>query len=53
MSRYNEAEKHYRKALEIDPKFASAHNNLILLLIEMNRHDEAKEQYRDALEKIR
>ncbi|MBU7047994.1 MAG: tetratricopeptide repeat protein [Theionarchaea archaeon] len=37
MKRYNEAEEHYRKALKINPNFTSAHNNLILLLIEIDR----------------
>ncbi|MBU7048438.1 MAG: tetratricopeptide repeat protein [Theionarchaea archaeon] len=52
MKKYDEAEKHYRKALKIDPNFASAHNSLILLLIEMDRHDDAREQYKEALKRL-
>ena len=46
----DEAEAHYRRAIEIDPNYAEAHNNLGLLLDDRGRRAEAAEQFRKALE---
>ncbi len=40
----------YRRALEIKPDFAEAHNNLGIVLQDLGRSDEAAESYRRALE---
>ena len=48
--RVDEAIAHYRKALEINPDFAEAHNNLGLALADRGRFDEAIAYYQKALE---
>ncbi|HZB43893.1 MAG TPA: tetratricopeptide repeat protein, partial [Pyrinomonadaceae bacterium] len=40
----------YRKAIEIDPNYAIAHNNLGNALNELKRHEEAEAAYRRAIE---
>jgi tetratricopeptide (TPR) repeat protein len=39
-----DAEREYRAAIETDPKFGEAHNNLAVVYMMMNRLDEADEQ---------
>jgi tetratricopeptide (TPR) repeat protein len=46
----DEAEKEYRRALEIDPTYADAHNNLGYLLERQGRLAEAATEYRKAIE---
>ena len=46
----DEAMAHYRKALEIKPDYAEAHNNLGIALAGRGRIDEAIAHYRKALE---
>jgi Flp pilus assembly protein TadD len=46
----DEAVAHYRKALELNPKYASAHNNLGHLLTNIGRTDEAMVHLSKALE---
>ncbi|MEZ5429748.1 MAG: tetratricopeptide repeat protein [Verrucomicrobiales bacterium] len=48
---FDEAEQAYRKAIEIDPNFASPWNNLgNLLKNHLRRFDEAEQAYRKAIE---
>lgn len=47
--RPDEAEAHYRRALEISPQYAAAHSNLGALLRAAGRVDEAIAHYREAL----
>ncbi len=44
-----EAEASYRRALDLHPNLASAHNNLGTVLLERNKLDEAVASYRQAL----
>lgn len=44
------AELHYRRAIEIDPKKAEAHNNLGNLLTKQHKYDEAEEHLLMALD---
>jgi tetratricopeptide (TPR) repeat protein len=46
--RWEESEKHLRKALVIDPQLARAHNNLGLLLARNGRTDEALREFASA-----
>ncbi len=46
---YAEAIRYYREATRADPDLAAAHNNLGLLLKDLERYDEAEEEYRDAI----
>ena len=41
LERYEEAEAAYRKAIEINPAYASAYNNLAILLRQNNRDEDA------------
>ena len=51
LARHDEAERAYRRAIEIDPKFAFAWCNLGNLLSgDLGRHEEAEEAYRRAIE---
>jgi tetratricopeptide (TPR) repeat protein len=49
LRRLPEAEKHYRQALRLQPKFAAAHNNLGNVLRARGRKVEAEQSYREAL----
>ena len=48
--RIDEALEQYRKALELQPSYAEAHNNLGLLLARRGQLDEAIAQFQKALE---
>ena len=50
---FAEAEREYRRALEIQPDLVEARFQLGLLLIEGTRYDEAKELFRGMVEKDR
>ena len=45
-----ESGEHYKKAIEVDPKDADAHNNYAALLAELDRKSEAEEHYKKAIE---
>ena len=45
-----EADRHYHKSLELDPKNASTHNNLGLALYDKGKVDEALQEYLKAIE---
>ena len=47
---YDEAVKHYHRALEIKPDYTKVHNNLGLVLAKTDRLDEAIKHYRLALD---
>jgi tetratricopeptide (TPR) repeat protein len=46
------AEKHCRKAVELKPDYAEAHNNLAVVLIQLGQYDEAVEHLNTALEDL-
>jgi len=48
--RWAESERHYRRALEIDPQYPHGHRMLAVLLSAMLRHDEALAEIRKARE---
>ncbi|MBK6313166.1 MAG: protein kinase [Blastocatellia bacterium] len=48
--KFNEAEQQYRRAIELNPSYALAHQRLGQLLAEKGRFDEAKAESRLALE---
>ncbi|MBU7011755.1 MAG: tetratricopeptide repeat protein [Theionarchaea archaeon] len=50
INRFEEAEDHYKKALDINPEDADAHNNYAILLYEINRFEEAEDHYKKALD---
>jgi len=53
LKRYEEAEASYRKAIELNPSYASAHNNLGSSLLSnenLKRYEEAEASYRKAIE---
>ncbi|KYK36599.1 MAG: hypothetical protein AYK18_02580 [Theionarchaea archaeon DG-70] len=50
INRFEEAEDHYKKALDINPEDADAHYNYAILLKEINRFEEAEDHYKKALE---
>jgi Flp pilus assembly protein TadD len=53
LKKADQSERHYRQALEIDPEFAPAANNLAYLLAQNNQHlDEALNYARIAKEKL-
>ncbi len=47
---YGQAEKHYRRALDADPEFTSAHYNLACVLAKQGRSKEALRALRRAIE---
>jgi Tfp pilus assembly protein PilF len=51
-NRLEEAEGHFKKALQIDPKFSEAHTNLGNLHLSQGRYDAAITAYRKALENV-
>jgi tetratricopeptide (TPR) repeat protein len=50
MQRYDEAEKIYRKAINLDPDYAISYLNLRDLLAVIQRLDESEEMHRKAIE---
>ncbi|MGH7165262.1 MAG: tetratricopeptide repeat protein [Nitrospiraceae bacterium] len=44
------AEGHFRKALQADDKLAEAHFNLALTLDKMDKHEDAKTEFKKALD---
>jgi Tfp pilus assembly protein PilF len=46
---YEEAEEQYLRAIELDPEYARARNNLGCVLCLLGRYDEAEKAYRQAL----
>jgi len=44
-----QAERHYLRAIDIDPRFEWAHNNLGVLQFNLERSDEAEASYREAI----
>ncbi len=51
--RYDKSEAHYRSALEVNPEFAAAANNLAFYLADQNKEiDEALRLARMAKEKL-
>ena len=44
------AEENYKKAIECDPKYATAHNNYAILLEELGQKDVAEWHYKKAIE---
>ncbi|MCD4783921.1 MAG: tetratricopeptide repeat protein [Candidatus Eremiobacteraeota bacterium] len=48
--RFDEAEKYFKKALEIDPEYSSAYNNLGVLYRLQNKNKLAKENYHMAIQ---
>ena len=50
LGRHKEAEKAYRRAIELDPTYGNPWNNLgILLTLHLGRHEEAEKAYRQAI----
>jgi len=49
LGRPEESLNHYRRALELDPKFSEAHNNMGTLLIDLGRYDDAIAEFKVAL----
>jgi tetratricopeptide (TPR) repeat protein len=47
--RSEKAVDNYKEALQINPDFLEAHNNLGILLDELKRYDEAEKEYKEAL----
>jgi superkiller protein 3 len=50
LKRFDEAEANYRKAIELNPQYATAYNNLGSFLDDLKRLDEAEANYRKAIE---
>lgn len=50
LGRYDEAEEHYKRAIELDPDYEVTYFNYANLLVEMKRIAEAKMMYEKALE---
>ncbi|MCH8295062.1 tetratricopeptide repeat protein, partial [Candidatus Poribacteria bacterium] len=50
LERFDEAEDAFRKAIELDPKFALPWYNLGILLKDLERFEEAEDAYRKAIE---
>ena len=45
LERKNEAEEHYKKALETKPDYANVHYNYAILLVNLGRKVEAEDQF--------
>ena len=43
--KYEDAREHFLNALEIDPNFIKAYFNYALVLVELNDHEEAKNNF--------
>jgi len=50
LRRYEEAEEHYKRAIELNPDLAEAHYNYGNMLFEQKRYKEAEEHYKRAIE---
>ncbi len=50
MRKFKEAEKHYKKALDINPQCAEAHYDYAILLFNTHKFEEAKLHYKKALD---
>ncbi len=50
LGKLKEAEEQYKKAIEVNPKYAVVHNNYAILLYELNRKEEAEEHFKKAIE---
>ncbi|MCW5605319.1 MAG: tetratricopeptide repeat protein [Burkholderiales bacterium] len=50
LGRHEEASAHYRKALELDPRFVDARNNLGSALHSLQRFEDAEREYRACVE---
>jgi tetratricopeptide (TPR) repeat protein len=50
MGQNDEAEATYRKAIELNPSYATAYSNFGNLLVDLNRYEEAEAAYRKAIE---
>ncbi len=50
LEKYAEAEEQYRRAIEIDSKYAEAYSNLGFTLRKQGEYDEAVEYYKKAIE---
>lgn len=48
--KYGEAEKYYRKSMEIKPNWEHASYNLAIMLSDQGKRDQAIEAYRKAIE---
>ena len=49
MGNHGNAEQHCKKAIEMNPKYSSAHSNYAILLNKLKRNEEAEEQYKLAI----
>ena len=49
LNRKDEAEEHYKKAIELNPNYAVAHSNYANLLTGLKRFNEAEKHYLDAI----
>jgi tetratricopeptide (TPR) repeat protein len=48
--KHDQAEKHYKKALELEPNNAAANGNYALFLMKIHKkHDQAEKHYKKAL----
>ena len=50
LGRKNEAEEHYKKELELEPKNPDVHDNYAILLAKSGRKIEAEKHFREAIE---
>jgi tetratricopeptide (TPR) repeat protein len=50
LSRFDEAENHYKRALELKEDYPDVHNSYATLLNKLSRFDEAENHYKRALE---
>lgn len=50
VNQFSEAEKFYRKTIEVDPKYAPAYSGLGFVLTKMQRHEEALKAFENAAE---